>query len=194
MIKDMLLASSSPYRKALLERLNWPFITFSPEVDETPHPGESPPELVKRLSIKKAQYAGLKYPQHLCIGSDEVACLNQRILGKPLTHANAVMQLHAQSGQVLYFYTGVCVYHPLTQYIDYHLATTEVKFKQLNSAQIEHYLQKLQPYQCAASFQSETLGSALIEYCRSDDPSAIIGLPMIRLCQMLIAQGIPLLG
>lgn len=181
----LILASSSIYRHELLSRLKYPFTTFSPEIDETPHVGETISDMVLRLSQEKALAAAEKNPTCVCIGSDEVAALENTILGKPGNYENAVKQLTQMSGQVIIFYTGVCVAAPHLQKIETQLVLTTVKFRTLTLSMIENYLRKEEPYTSAGSFKSETLGSALLERFESDDPTAIIGLPLILLCDML---------
>ncbi|MBS0287839.1 MAG: septum formation protein Maf [Proteobacteria bacterium] len=186
----LILASSSIYRKELLSRLKVPFSIFSPDVDETRLQGETIPDMVKRLSIAKARIACEKNPRSVCIGSDEVAGLDGEILGKPLTHENAIKQLTHMSGKEVVFYTGVCVSAPFLPFEEYRLSTTSITFRQLTPAMIENYLQKEKPYQSAGSFKSETLGSALISRFESEDPTAIIGLPLIILSEILTQAGI----
>jgi len=186
----LLLASSSIYRQELLGRLKIPFESFSADIDETPKSGESLESLVLRLSKEKAKAGAITFPDTICIGSDEIATLENRILGKPLTHESAIQQLTLMSGQKVEFLTGVCVYAPKLSFEDCRLVTTTVLFKKLTSSMIENYLQKEQPYHSAGSFKSETLGCALIEKMQSDDPTAIIGLPLIVLCDMLSKVGI----
>jgi 7-methyl-GTP pyrophosphatase len=189
----ILLASSSVYRRELLSRLKLPFECYSTDIDESPRPQETIPDLVLRLSHEKAHNAATQYPQHVCIGSDEVAALDGVILGKPGTHENAIEQLTMMSNREVVFYTGVCVLAPLSASNDCRLALTTVKFRHLTPKMIENYLNKEKPYQSAASFKSETLGSALIEHFQSDDPTAIIGLPLIMLCDMLSKVGIEII-
>ncbi len=186
----LLLASSSIYRQELLARLKVPFDSFSPDIDETPKVGESIQALVLRLSKEKAKAASQRFPDAVCIGSDEVAALDNQILGKPLTHEAAIQQLMSMSGKRVEFHTGVCVYAPALSFEDCRLVTTAVTFRQLTPSMIENYLIKEQPYQSAGSFKSETLGSALIEKFHGDDPTAMIGLPLITLCQLLEKVGV----
>ncbi|HRE31920.1 MAG TPA: Maf family nucleotide pyrophosphatase [Candidatus Berkiella sp.] len=188
-MQKLLLASSSIYRQELLSRLQIPFGCFSPDIDETPKNGESIEALVLRLSKEKAKAALNQYPDAICIGSDELAVLNKEVLGKPLTHENAIQQLSAMSGQKVDFYTGICVLSSAPAFEDCRLVTTSVTFRKLTPSMIENYLQKEKPYQSAGSFKSETLGSALIEKFHGDDPTAIIGLPLITLCNMLEKVG-----
>lgn len=186
----LLLASSSIYRQELLSRLKVPFESFSPDIDETPKSGESLESLVLRLSREKAKAGAIRFPESVCIGSDEIATLENAILGKPLSHENAIEQLTRMSGQKIDFLTGVCVYAPTLSFEDCRLVTTTVIFKKLTRNMIENYLLKEQPYNSAGSFKSETLGCALIEKMQSDDPTAIIGLPLISLCDLLNKAGI----
>lgn len=189
-MQTLLLASSSIYRQELLARLKLPFQSFSPDIDETPKNGESIHALVLRLSKEKAKAGAERFPSAICIGSDEVAALGNSVLGKSGTHEKAIQQLSAMSGQKVDFHTGVCVYAPSLSFEDCRLVTTTITFRKLTSSMIENYLAKEQPYNSAASFKSETLGSALIEKFQSDDPTAIIGLPLITLCDMLQKVGI----
>jgi septum formation protein len=186
----LLLASSSIYRQELLARLKIPFDSFAPDIDETPKKGESIQALVLRLSKEKAKAASQRFLDAVCIGSDEVAALDNQILGKPLTHEAATLQLKSMSGRKVEFHTGVCVYAPTLAFEDCRLVTTAVTFRQLTTSMIENYLLKEQPYQSAGSFKSETLGSALIEKFHGDDPTALIGLPLITLCEMLQKIGL----
>lgn len=185
----LVLASTSPYRAELLQRLKLTFKTTPPNCDETPLASESASDLVLRLSHEKA--TGLKqlYPDALIIGSDQVAERDGLILGKPGNHTTAMQQLAAASGRTITFYTGVCLYN--TNTCDYLLdvITTQVHFKVLSKEQIERYLNAEQPYQCAGSFKAEGLGISLFERIVGDDPSAIIGLPLICLCNMLNKMG-----
>lgn len=187
---NIILASSSIYRRELLSRLQIPFNTFSPEIDETPQPNESIEALVLRLSKEKAKIAANKYPKAICIGSDEVAALEGTILGKPGDHVSARNQLTKMSGRKVDFFTGVCVYAPFLSFEDCQLVRTAVKFRPLSPQTIEQYLLKEKPYFSAGSFKSESLGSALIEHFEGNDPTAIIGLPLILLCDMLRNAGV----
>ncbi|MFI4937908.1 MAG: Maf family protein [Candidatus Berkiellales bacterium] len=188
-MQKIILASSSIYRKELLERLQIPFNVFSPEVDESPLPGESCQDLVLRLALAKAIAAAQLFPDAICIGSDELATVDHTLLGKPGDHPNAVKQLQQMSNQKVFFYTSVGIAAP-NHYTDAQLAVTAVKFRSLTASMIENYLAKEQPYWSAGSFKSEALGSALIERFEGEDPTAIIGLPLILLCEMLSKIGI----
>lgn len=192
-MQKLLLASSSLYRQELLSRLKISFDCYSPDIDETPKNGESIEALVLRLSKEKAKAASTQYPDAICIGSDELAVLNNEVLGKPLTHENAIQQLSAMSGQKVDFYTGICVLSTSPTFEDCRLVMTSVTFRKLTPSMIENYLQKEKPYQSAGSFKSETLGSALIEKFHGDDPTAMIGLPLIALCDMLEKAGMPVI-
>jgi septum formation protein len=191
---QLILASTSRYRRELLERLRWPFEVTSPEVDETPRPGEAPAALAQRLALTKAQAVAVMHPNAVVIGSDQVADLNGTPIGKPGTHANAVAQLHAMRGRSVVFQTAVAVVCRANHYADHALVAVTVKFRHLSDAEIEHYLHTEQPYDCAGSAKCETLGIALLEAIESDDPTALIGLPLIRTTALLCAAGInPLL-
>jgi septum formation protein len=194
----IVLASTSPFRKELLERLQLPFETFSPQIDETPEPNESPLALVKRLSQLKAQAAKTHYPRALIIGSDQVAVIEGQILGKPGTHKNAVAQLTACSGKQVDLLTGLCLFDSATGDMQVDIIPVSVVFRHLTSIEIESYLQREKAYHCAGSLKSEGLGIALLEKMSGDDPTAIIGLPLIRLVSMLSVKGVsafsPILG
>lgn len=193
MIDKLVLASTSPYRKALLEKLHVSFETAAPEVDETPQPNESPEQLVARLAEAKAKSLADRFPGALIIGSDQVAVVDGQILGKPGNHDNAVAQLKRATGKRVIFLTGLCVYNTLSQRSQVEVVPFSVIFRQLTDRQIEHYLQKEQPYNCAGSFKSEGLGIALFERLEGDDPNTLIGLPLIRLIHMLESEGFPIL-
>lgn len=186
----LVLASSSPFRKEVLSRLGLPFDTVSPNADETVRENEPPSELVVRLASLKAETAAHDYPDALIIGSDQVAALDGRILGKPGDHQKAVQQLQMASGRSVMFYTGLCLLNSKTgiSQTDYSIFT--VKFRDLTDEQIENYLQKEKPYNCAGSFKSEALGSALFDSLDGDDPTSLIGLPLIKLIRMLEHEGV----
>jgi MAF protein len=187
----LVLASTSPFRRELLERLQLDFETAAPRIDETRLPGEPPAQLVQRLARLKAEAVAAEVPgPALVIGSDQCAVLGDRILGKPRTHANAVTQLRASSGHSVVFHTGLCLLDTRTGEASVDDVVFEVGFRQLSDAEIETYLRKEEPYNCAGSFKSEALGVALFRYMRGDDPSALIGLPLIRLLEMLRQAGI----
>ena len=189
-MRKLLLASSSPYRKELLSRLQLPFSTFSPEIDETRRDNESWSDLVLRLSKEKAMVAAKHHPNTVCIGSDEIAALDDTLLGKPGTKDNAIDQLRQMSNQKVSFYTGVCVFAPHLGKDESAIVVTAVKFRTLTDSMIENYLTKEEPFGSAGSFKSESLGSALIEYFEGSDPTALIGLPLIKLCDLLHKVGI----
>lgn len=187
----ILLASSSPYRQSLLRQLQLPFTTESPNIDESPHPGEQAEELVKRLSIEKAQILAGNHPKHLIIGSDQVAVDSNNILiTKPITPEKAFAQLKGFSGQKAVFYTGICVLNTVTNNYTTDLVETNVQFKPLTDRQIKNYIKKDDPLNCAGSFKCESLGISLFESIFSTDPNALIGLPLIKLTSMLQAEGI----
>lgn len=188
-MRKLLLASSSPYRKALLERLRLPFDTASPAVDETPLPGESAATLVERLSRLKTEALAKHYASHLIIGSDQVATLDGAILTKPGDYATALAQLTACSGRRVRFYTGLCVYDPSGRQQQFCNVSTDVQFRQLNQQQIHCYIKEEQPYDCAGSFKCEGLGISLFESVVADDPTALVGLPLIKLTEMLARCG-----
>ncbi len=189
----LILASTSRYRRDLLERLRLPFECVAPEVDETPQPGELPEQLARRLALAKAQAVAQRYPRAVVIGSDQVADLAGEPLGKPGTHERAVQQLQRMRGQTVVFQTAVAVVRQDTGFAQSALAQVEVRFRPLSDADIEAYLRAEQPYDCAGSAKSEGLGIALLEAIHSDDPTALIGLPLIRTCQLIQAAGLRLL-
>ncbi len=186
----LILASTSRYRRELLERLKLPFSVQAPLVDETPQAAEKPASLALRLAIAKAQAVAVLRPNAVVIGSDQVADLDGEPLGKPGDHAAAVVQLRRMSGRTVVFHTAVAVACSTRGFEASALAAVRVKFRHLSDAQIEHYLQIDQPYDCAGSARSEALGIALLDAIESDDPTALVGLPLIRTCQLLRAAGI----
>jgi septum formation protein len=190
--RQLILASTSVYRRQLLERLRIPFSVISPEVDESALPGETPEPLARRLALAKAQAVALRHPECVVIGSDQVADLAGQALGKPHTHARAVAQLQRMRGQTVIFQTAVAVVCQATGFAQVELAPVRVQFKPLTDAQIEHYLQIEQPYDCAGSAKSEGLGIALLTRIDNDDPTALVGLPLIRTCMLLEAAGLSL--
>ena len=192
--RNLILGSTSVYRRELLERLRLPFTVTSPHVDETPHPGEAPAALAQRLALAKAQAVSARHPAAVVIGSDQVADLDGQALGKPGTHVRAVLQLKKMSGKVVVFQTAVAVVCAETGFCQQSLAAVRVKFRTLSASEIENYLRAEQPYDCAGSAKSEGLGIALLERIDNDDPTALVGLPLIRTSAMLRAAGIPLLG
>ena len=181
----LILSSSSPARKELLSRLQLPFTAVSPDIDETPLPGESPQELVTRLAIAKAKVHEEQFPVALIIGSDQVIVIDGIVLGKPGNHENAVKQLKMVSGKHIDSYTGVCLYNTKTQHQQVHVEPFQVYFRELNDEMIENYLQLDKPYQCAGSIRAEKAGPMLFEKMCGDDPTALIGLPLINLVRML---------
>lgn len=181
----LILGSSSPFRKMLLERLMVPFSTANPDIDETPLPNESPIELVERLAIEKAKAIAANHPNALIIGSDQVAMHGDEIVGKPHTHERAVQQLKTASGKEIHLYTGLALINSKTGAIQSEVVPFTVHFKELSEQVIESYLRKEEPYNCAGSVKSEGLGIALLNRFEGDDPNALIGLPLIRLIAML---------
>ena len=192
MTAEVILGSSSPYRKELLSRLGIPFECISPEVDETPLDGEKPAALCQRLARLKAQAVHAIRPEAIVIGSDQVAVLGERILGKPHTHERAVEQLTAMQGHRINFLTALCVIDAKGQCYEV-MVPTEVHMKALSPEAIESYLLREKPYNCAGSAKIETLGIALMESVRSDDPTALIGLPLIATVKLLAKAGCPVL-
>ena len=191
--RALVLGSTSRYRKELLSRLGLPFSTDSPQVDETPRPGERPVDLALRLAIAKARDVAQRHPEAVVIGSDQVADLLGEPLGKPGTHERAVAQLQRMRGQTVVFQTAVAVVCQATGFEQVDLAPVAVMFRDLGDAEIEHYLRTEQPYDCAGSAKSEGLGIALLERIDNDDPTALVGLPLIRTCRMIRAAGVPVL-
>jgi len=174
----------------LLERLHLTFSCESPDIDEKPKEGESIAFYVERLAEEKALHVGLNHENALIIGSDQSLECDGKILGKPGNYENAFEQLSTMSGKSLTFYTGLCILNTITQTKEKAVIPFQVNFRQLSEIEIENYLKKEQPYQCAGSFMSEKLGISLLSSMQGDDPSALIGLPLIRLCEMLRNQGI----
>jgi len=188
--RTLVLASTSPFRKQLLERLNIPFETFSPDVDETRRDGESANDLVVRMSEAKARAGAEAFPDALIIGSDQVAVCGEDVLGKPGNHDKACEQLTRLAGQQVSFLTGLCLLDTASGSLRLEMVPFHVHFRALGEAQIERYLRYEQPYNCAGSFKSEGLGISLFESMRGDDPNALIGLPLIRLVSWLNEAGI----
>ena len=186
----LILASSSPYRRALLARLKIPFEAIAPEVDETPRLGEAPERLVERLAREKARKVAAAHPDALVISSDQVAVYNGKIVGKPHGHDKAVAQLKEASGRVVTLYTGLVLHNAATGREQREVIPYRVAFRPLSDEQIESYLRKEQPYSCAGSVKSEGLGIALLEKFEGDDPNTLIGLPLIRLVRMLENEGV----
>ena len=192
-VRPLILGSTSRYRRELLERLRIPFDLVAPEVDETPAPGETPRDIALRLALAKARAVAARFPQAVVIGSDQVADLHGEPLGKPGDHARATSQLRRMRGQTVVFQTALSVVCQESGFAQTDLAAVRVKFRDLSDAEIENYLIAEQPYDCAGSAKSEGLGIALLESIDNDDPSALVGLPLIRTCRMLRAAGIQLL-
>lgn len=186
----LVLASSSPFRRELLERLQIPFEVVAPELDETPLPGETPEALVRRLAIAKARTIAERRPGALVIGSDQVAVYDGEIVGKPHGHDRAVQQLRRASGKRVVLYTGLALVNARTGRVQCEVVPFGVQFRELTDEQIESYLRKEQPYACAGSVRSEGLGIALLERFDGEDPNTLIGLPLIRLVRMLEAEGV----
>ena len=191
--RQLILGSTSPYRRELLARLRLPFDVVAPQVDETPRAHELPRDLANRLALAKARAVAKIYPSAVVIGSDQVADLNGEPLGKPGTHARAVAQLQRMRGKTVVFQTALAVVCLDSGFEQLDLAAVSVRFRDLTDAEIEAYLQAEKPYDCAGSAKSEGLGIALLESIDSDDPSALIGLPLIRTCRMIRAAGIQVL-
>ena len=191
--RPLILGSTSRYRKELLARLRIPFETAAPDVDETPHINESPKNLALRLALAKARAVALKHPDAVVIGSDQVADLDGTPLGKPGNHTNAILQLQRMRGKTVVFQTALSVVCIATGYERTDLAEVKVKFRDLSDAEIETYLRAEEPYDCAGSAKSEGLGIALLDAIDNDDPTALIGLPLIRTCQLLREAGVKLL-
>ncbi|WP_440055828.1 Maf family protein [Pseudoalteromonas sp. T1lg65] len=190
----LILASSSPFRQSILNKLNLPFSSFSPDIDESQLEGEPPSELVARLSIEKAKAAQLHYKEGLVIGSDQVAIFNDKILGKPHNKENAIAQLSAFSGHKVTFLTGLTLYQLSTGASLTSVVPFSVYFRKLTEQQISNYCDAEQPYQCAGSFKSEGLGICLFEKLEGEDPNTLIGLPLIELTKMLAHFGIDVLA
>ncbi len=189
---QLILGSTSPFRKALLEKLGIPFLTDAPQTDESRHDGESPAELVRRLAEAKARDVGRRYPDALVIGSDQVACVDGDILGKPGNRENAIAQLSAASGKAVTFYTGLCLFNSGTGQARAAVEPFTVQFRDLTREQIERYVDREQPFNCAGSFKSEGFGITLFSALEGRDPNALVGLPLILLVEMLSEQGVAL--
>lgn len=192
-LPPLILASTSPFRRSLLERLRVPFTTASPDADETRHPGEPPRDLVLRLAQAKAGAVAPMHPDALIIGSDQVACIDDKVLGKPGNRERAIEQLTQASGREVVFYTGLCLLNATTGRSQTSCEPFRVHFRRLSGTQIEGYLDREQPFNCAGSFKSEGLGIALFDHLEGDDPNALVGLPLIRLVAMLESEGVDLL-
>lgn len=192
--RQLVLGSTSAYRRELLQRLRVPFTVAAPDVDETPYPTETPLALARRLALAKAQAVAKQFPDAVVIGSDQVADLDGEPLGKPGTHERAVAQLQRMRGKTVIFQTAVAVVCQASGFQQEDVAPVRVVFRDLSDAEIENYLRAETPYDCAGSAKSEGLGIALLESIDNDDPSALVGLPLIRTSRMLRAAGIALLG
>jgi len=182
---NLVLASTSPYRRMLLEKLGIPFECAAPEVDETPQPGESPRHLVTRLAKEKAQSLAVRYPAHLIIGSDQVCVLDGEITGKPYTEEIACQQLLRARGSIVTFYTGLALYNSASGHLQTECEPFDVHFRHLSEQEIMDYVRRERPLNCAGSFKSEGLGIALFDKLDGRDPNTLVGLPLITLCQML---------
>lgn len=194
MSRTLVLGSTSAYRRELLERLHIPFLTAAPDIDETRLPDESAQDMVLRLSQQKAEAVAACYPDALIIGSDQCAVLGEQVLGKPGTHAKATEQLRASSGNTVQFLTGLCLLDSRDGSLQLDMIPFSVDFRVLTAAEIDNYLRREQPYNCAGSFKSEGLGISLFKRMHGDDPSALVGLPLIRLMEMLRLHGLVIPG
>jgi MAF protein len=190
---DVVLASSSRYRQTVLAKLGLPFTAAAPDIDESPLPGEAPHALVARLAAAKARALAARFPNHLIIGSDQVAVLDGRMLGKPGTEPAAREQLRIASGRCVEFLTGLCLLDSASGSEHLVVEPFRVHFRTLTETQITHYVDREQPLDCAGSFKSEGLGIALFEKLEGDDPNALIGLPLIRLVRLLEQAGVAVL-
>ena len=188
--KKLILASSSPYRRELLERLKLPFISISPDLDETPLEGETPEATALRLAQEKALKIGQSNPNALIIGCDQVATFDTRAIGKPLTFENAFNQLKQLSGKTVTFHSALCLLNSKSNNLQATIVKYEVRYKHLTESLISRYLTLEEPYMCAGSVKSEGLGITLMEWMRGDDPTALIGLPLIALSSMLANEGV----
>jgi septum formation protein len=190
---NLVLASTSRYRRELLSRLHMPFATVAPNVDETPQPGESPSQTALRLSVLKARAVAAQFPDALIIGSDQVLMLNSEQLGKPDNYANAFAQLKKMQGNAMVFHTALTLLNSSTGRAQTRDIPTVVHIRKLSDTQIDAYLKKEEPYDCAGSAKSESLGIALMERIDSPDPTALVGLPLIALTEMLMNEGLDVL-
>ncbi len=193
MLQKLVLASTSPYRRELLNRLGLPFDVANPRADESPLPDETPENLALRLSEVKARAVAQAYPDALIIGSDQVATVDGKIYGKPGTHERAVAQLRELSGKTVNFFTGLCLFDAKNGKTEVRGIPTLVKFRELSDTEIENYLKREPAYDCAGSAKSEGLGIALLASMQGDDPNALVGLPLIALCDMLRNKGVQVL-
>lgn len=193
MKRQLILGSTSPYRRELMERLQVPFETAAPDIDETRLEGESAYDMVKRLSLGKAKAVAKNHSDALIIGSDQCSVLHEQVIGKPRTHENAIKQLQNASGETVFFLTGLCLYDSRNDSYQLDIVPFQVDFRELTDAEIDSYLRKDEPYNCAGSFRSESLGITLSKRMHGDDPTALMGLPLIRLSEMLRQAGVDLL-
>lgn len=192
LVRPIILGSTSRYRRELLQRLRLPFTVVAPLIDETPLPAEAPQQLAERLALAKARAVAAVYPDAIVIGSDQVCDLHGHALGKPGTHAKAVAQLQAMRGHSVVFHTALAVVCQHSGFCQSHTSGVTVQLRNLSDAEIERYLQLDQPYDCAGSAKSESLGITLLEAIHSDDPTALIGLPLIATARLLRQAGVPL--
>lgn len=192
MPQPLVLASTSPYRRELLSRLQLSFEVCAPQTDETPLAGETPADTAERLSAEKAQAVAARFPDALIIGSDQVAYCGTERFGKPGSREKALLQLRQLSGKVVIFHTGLCLLNSRSGRRHVRGVATEVRFRELSDSEIERYLDKEDALNCAGSARSEALGISLLEWMRSDDPTALVGLPLIALADMLRAEGLAL--
>jgi septum formation protein len=186
----IILASTSPFRRELLGRLQLPFQAVAPDTDESPLPDEHPTATAERLSVAKARAVADRFPTALIIGSDQVAYCGEAKFGKPGTRQNAIAQLRSMSGKAVIFHTGLCLLNAASGRVHLRGIPTEVRFRELSDQEIQRYLDKEDALNCAGSARSEGLGISLLEYLRGDDPNALVGLPLIALCDMLRAEGV----
>jgi len=193
-MQTIVLGSTSPFRKNLLEKLNLPFDCAKPNIDESPFKGETPLQLVERLAIEKAKAVADQFPNALIIGSDQVAVCDTKILGKPHNFENGVEQLSQFSGKAVTFYTGLCVYNSGTKQISSLVEPFTVHFNHLTLNEIKNYLHAEKPYNCAGSFKSEGLGICLFRKLEGDDPNTLIGLPLIKLVALFKMHGLDVLS
>lgn len=193
MSQKLVLASTSPYRQELLRRLGLPFEVCNPQTDETPNPDETPEALALRLSEAKARAVLEEHPDALIIGSDQVATVDGKIYGKPGSYERAREQLRALSGKTVNFYTGLCLLNARSGEVETRGIPTLVTFRDLTDIEIENYLHREPAYNCAGSAKSEGLGIALLQSMKGEDPNALVGLPLIALCDMLRHQGVSIL-
>ncbi len=188
----LVLASTSPFRRELLQKLELPFETAAPRIDESRLPGEPPVELVQRLAREKARAVAADFPGALVIGSDQAACLDEQVLGKPGSEEKAVAQLLAMSGKRITFHTGLCLWNSASGRFQLACEDYHVHFRELDEVQVRRYVEKEQPLDCAGSFKSEGYGITLFRRLEGDDPNSLIGLPLIRLVEMLGREGVTL--